>query len=150
MESKDITYEQCKCIIIDPAFKGRVKSLKDLPFLIPDDTQILCCENLDLTSLEGCPPNVTELKAQGNKLKAFDRHFPAGLIKVDVSHNNFTSLEGCPPKLQHLRVSNNPLETLKGCGQEMMSLGVSFTHLEDFEGCGPKVTDITAVRFAPF
>ena len=69
----------------DVSRKG-LTTLKGIEF--PPDNTILYCYGNQLTTLEGCPSNVTTFSCYGNQL---------------------TTLEGCPPNVTTLYCYGNPL-----------------------------------------
>jgi len=70
-------------------------------------------ENMQLTSLKGCPHSCTDLFVARNELTDL-QHCPMRLAGLDVSHNKLTSLVGIPDELEYLDATRNPLQTVQG------------------------------------
>lgn len=113
-----------------------VKSLSDVDFgPRPESIKVLVCEEKGLRTLEGCPPNVEDLRVSKNQLVNL-KGAPSSVKRLDCSQNLLTTLEGCPPGVTHLRCSNNQLTYLgPHCPSSVVSLGCSFNHLSSLEGC---------------
>ena len=92
----------------------KLTSLKDVKF--PPDIEVLNCDFNQLTSLEGCPYNVTKICCVGNQLTSLEG-CPQNVIEIYCSVNQLTTLDGIEfyPSVTILNCSYNRLTSLKGC-----------------------------------
>ncbi len=112
------------------------KCLLDIDFTVKNG--FLDCRNQDLTSLKGCPDDVTELNCSWNKLTSLET-CPTlkSVITLNVQCNNLTSLEGCNTlkSLTTLYCCGNKLTSLKGCPKSLTTLQCIDNNITSLEGC---------------
>ena len=98
-------------------YDNQLTSLQGCP---PNLKKLWCIAN-QLTSLEGCPPNLKEFWCDYNQLTSLEG-CPPNLKKLSCEYNQLTSLEGCPPNLEILWCDNNKLTSLEGCPHNLEAL----------------------------
>lgn len=118
------------------------------------------CNNLGLTTLEGCPQSVSEFLCSGNNLtslqycpseirlaiKCLDNqltnldYLPEKCHRVYCGHNNIKSLSSntCK-KMYTLDCSYNPLTTFEGINYELYNIDCNHCEINSFAGLPPEM-----------
>ena len=100
------------------------------------------CSYNNLTSLEGCPTEVSwDFDCSNNSLTYLE-HCPTEVGGYfDCQNNNLTSLKGCPTKVGgYFDCQNNTLTSLKGCPTEVVRyFSCSNNNLKSLEHCPTEV-----------
>jgi len=101
-------------------------------------TELECSWN-QLTSLEGCPPNVQQLLCSNNMLTTL-KGCPSSVKNLQCQGNQLTTLIGCPSSVKVLYCCYNRLASLEGCPENMYILFCSNNHLNNLDWCPRNVS----------
>ena len=111
----------------------------------PDDLIELDIANNQLTSLQGCPPNLQILYCSYNQLTSLQYCSP-NLQMLYCSHNQLTSLQYCPPNLQMLYCSHNQLTSLQYCSPNLQELYCGYNQITSLQYCPPNIKQLYYYR----
>ena len=134
---------------MDQIFTIEAKIRSFVEVNIPSNTEIVDATNCGLTSFEGLPSSVKDLRCSHNPGIITLSTIPpsTSLERLDVSYCRLVDLTGLPSSVTALRCRNNRITSLQGIPQNshLRSLGISYNHLQNFIGCPSTVSSIVAV-----
>nr|QBK86487.1 MAG: dUTP diphosphatase [Marseillevirus LCMAC102] len=107
----------------------------------PENVTDLVCGHNQLTSLDGCPDSVKTLWCFYNQLKSLDG-CPNGVTELCCDSNQLKSLDGCPKGVTKLLCGHNQLKSLAGCPENVKMLKCYNNQLISLEGCPKNVTEL--------
>ena len=124
-------------------YTTRIASLKGLESTIAKKVNVENCKKL--TSLQGCPSTIKELKASGTGITSLEGSTSSKKLVVERCEK-LASLRGCPSTLQELLASHTGITSLEGLGNTNCKKLVveKCEKLASLQGCPGTLEDLQA------